>query len=89
MRRLVAAWGDVTHRIPLRIARRWALAQSDDPDQPAMYTMIFGLALVLLFYLLAGAALWALAGPIAAIVVVGLLIVGADAAAHATAPPNH
>jgi 1-acyl-sn-glycerol-3-phosphate acyltransferase len=86
--RLVAAWGDVTHRIPLRIARRWALAQSDDPDQPAMYTMIFGLALVLLFYLLVGAGLWVIAGPIAAIVAIVLLIIGADAAAHATASPN-
>lgn len=87
--RAVESWGDLTHRIPLRIARRWALAQSDDPDQPAMYTMIFGLALVLLFYVLVGAALWAIAGPIAAIVAIGLLIVGADAAAHATASPNH
>lgn len=86
--RVAAAWGDVTHRIPLRIARRWALAQSDEPDQPAMYTMIFGLALVLLFYLLVGGALWVIAGPIAAIVVIALLIVGADAAAHATASPN-
>lgn len=86
--RIAAVWGDLTHRIPLRIARRWAIAQSDDPDQPAMYTMIFGFALILLFYLLVGATLWAIAGPIVALVVIALLVAGADAAAHATAHPN-
>lgn len=82
IRRAMAWWGDVTHRIPLRIARRWALAQSTDPDQPAMYTMIFGLGLVLLLYLVVGAALWLVAGPITALVVVALLIVGARTAAY-------
>lgn len=81
--RAMGWWGDVTHRLPLRIARRWALAQSGDPDQPAMYTMVFGLALVLLFYLIVGVALWLVAGPIIALVAVASLVMGAHAAAYA------
>lgn len=82
IRRMMASWGDVTHRIPLRIARRWALAQSTDPDQPAMYTMIYGFGLVLLLYLIVGAAVWLIAGPIVALLVVALLIMGARATAY-------
>lgn len=77
----MAWWGDVTHRIPLRIARRWALARSTDQDQPAMYTMIFGLGLVLLVYTIVAIALWVIGGPIVALLVVASLIMGA----HATA----
>lgn len=80
--RVAAWWGDVTHRVPLRIARRWALAQSGDPDQPAMYTMVFGLALVLLFYLIVGVAVWLVTGPIVALLAIASLVVGAHAAAY-------
>lgn len=83
-RRVLAWWGDITHRIPLRIARRWALAQSTDPDQPAMYTMIFGLGLVLLLYAVVATVVWMIAGPIAALIVVASLIAGAHAAACTT-----
>lgn len=80
--RVAAWWGELTHRLPLRIARRWALAQGGDPDQPAMYTMVFGLALVLLMYLVVGAVLWIVAGPLVALVAVASLVVGAHAAAY-------
>lgn len=83
VQRAVAWWGDVTHRIPLRIARRWALARSTDPDQPAMYTMIFALGLVLLLYAIVGVAVGMVAGPIVALIVVASLVAGARAAAYA------
>lgn len=81
-KRMVAWWGNVTHRIPLRLARRWALARSADPDQPAMYTMIFALGLVLLLYAIAGVVVGVIAGPIAALIVIASLVVGARAAAY-------
>jgi len=49
---VAAAWGRITHELPIRLARRLALRQSTDADQPAMLTMIFGIGLVLLTYLL-------------------------------------
>jgi 1-acyl-sn-glycerol-3-phosphate acyltransferase len=49
---IAAAWGRVTHELPIRLARRLALKQSTDADQPAMLTMMFGIGLVLLTYLL-------------------------------------
>ena len=49
---LAATWGHLTHEIPIRIARKLALRRSDDADQPAMLTMMFGIGLVLLAYLL-------------------------------------
>lgn len=80
--RALAWWGDVTHRIPLRIARRFAVARSTDTDQPAMYTMTFGLGLVLLFYVVVGVVLATIAGPIVALAAVASLIAGAHAAAY-------
>ncbi len=47
---VAAAWGRITHRLPIRVARALALMQSSDADQPAMFTMIFGIGLVLLTY---------------------------------------
>jgi 1-acyl-sn-glycerol-3-phosphate acyltransferase len=45
-----AAWGRITHELPVTMARRIALRQSRDADQPAMLTMILGIALALLTY---------------------------------------
>jgi len=47
-----AAWGHLTHELPIRIARRLALKRSRDADHPAMFTMMFGIALVLITYVL-------------------------------------
>jgi hypothetical protein len=49
---LVAAWGRLIHRIPIQMARTLALKKSRDADQPAMLTILFGLGLVLLTYVL-------------------------------------
>lgn len=48
--RLAAGWGRLTHRLPIRIARRWALNMSTDADQPAMFTIVLGVGLVLATY---------------------------------------
>lgn len=48
--RLAAGWGRLTHRLPIRLARRWALRMSTDPDQPAMFTIVLGVGLVLATY---------------------------------------
>lgn len=81
-RRLLARWGDLTHRAPLMLARHWAIRRSTDADQPAMYTMTFGLALVLASYAIVLVVLWWLAGPTVAILVIASLVGGAHAAAY-------
>jgi len=48
--RIAAGWGRLTHELPIRLARRIALRQSRDPDQPAMRTIVLGTGLVLLTY---------------------------------------
>jgi 1-acyl-sn-glycerol-3-phosphate acyltransferase len=47
---LAAWWGRLTHQFPVRIARSIAVKRSIDADQPAMQTILFGLAFVLLTY---------------------------------------
>jgi 1-acyl-sn-glycerol-3-phosphate acyltransferase len=47
---LAASWGRLTHQLPVRIARNIAVRRSVDADQPAMLTIMFGIALVLLTY---------------------------------------
>jgi hypothetical protein len=47
---IAAWWGNVTHRLPIRIARRIAVKRSRYADEPAMLTMLFGIGLVLLSY---------------------------------------
>lgn len=47
---LAAAWGRITHRLPIRIARRLAMRLSTDADEPAMFTIIIGVGLVLVTY---------------------------------------
>jgi 1-acyl-sn-glycerol-3-phosphate acyltransferase len=59
----VALWGRVTHWIPLRIARAIARRGSTSDADPAMYTVVAGVVLVLLFYALTGALVWHFAGP--------------------------
>jgi glycerol-3-phosphate O-acyltransferase/dihydroxyacetone phosphate acyltransferase len=45
-----ALWGRINHWIPLRLARWYAERTSREPDDPAMQTIVGGLALVLVFY---------------------------------------
>jgi 1-acyl-sn-glycerol-3-phosphate acyltransferase len=49
---IAAAWGRITHRLPIRIARVIAVRLSTDADQPAMFTIVIGLGLVLTSYLI-------------------------------------
>jgi len=48
--RVASWWGKTAHEIPVQLARRLALSHSENPDQPAMLTMLFGLGLVLVSY---------------------------------------
>jgi 1-acyl-sn-glycerol-3-phosphate acyltransferase len=47
---LAAWWGRATHRLPVRIARNIAVYRGRDADQPAMLTILFGIALVIVTY---------------------------------------
>ncbi|HJQ11295.1 MAG TPA: lysophospholipid acyltransferase family protein [Gemmatimonadaceae bacterium] len=47
---LAAWWGRFTHRLPIRIARKIAVRMSTDPDEPAMFTIVIGVGLVLATY---------------------------------------
>lgn len=49
---LAASWGRLTHRVPIRIARKIAINRSTDADEPAMFTIMVGLGLVLLTYVI-------------------------------------
>jgi len=51
------------HWLPLRLARAIARRGSTSGADPAMYTVVSGLVLVLAFYALAGALVWHFAGP--------------------------
>lgn len=47
---LAAWWGRLTHQVPVRMARSLAVRRSTDADEPAMFTIMFGIGLVLLTY---------------------------------------
>ncbi|HJQ09817.1 MAG TPA: 1-acyl-sn-glycerol-3-phosphate acyltransferase [Gemmatimonadaceae bacterium] len=58
---IAAAWGRFTHRLPIEVARRLATRMSTDADQPAMFTIIIGVGLVLATYAINVAVIGALA----------------------------
>jgi 1-acyl-sn-glycerol-3-phosphate acyltransferase len=47
---LAAWWGRLTLQLPVRIARNMAVKRSTDAGEPAMFTILFGIGLVLLTY---------------------------------------
>jgi 1-acyl-sn-glycerol-3-phosphate acyltransferase len=49
---LAAWWGRLTHQLPVRIARSLAVKRSTNADEPAMFTIMFGVGLVLLTYVI-------------------------------------
>jgi hypothetical protein len=55
-------WGRLNHWAPLRLARALALRSSRSPEDPAMHTIVAGLALVLFFYALQTTLVWHFAG---------------------------
>ena len=83
---LAAWWGRTTHKIPIELARRLALARTTNADEPAMYTMIYGLALTLVSYAIQ---LWIVGELTNGLVAVGYfvsLVVGAYWAAYGPHP---
>lgn len=46
----LAAWGELTHRYIINIARDIAVSRSKSPDDPAMLTIIYSLVLILMSY---------------------------------------
>jgi 1-acyl-sn-glycerol-3-phosphate acyltransferase len=80
--RVAAGWGRLTHRLPIRIARRWAVNRSTDPDEPAMFTIVFGVGLVLATYAIYLAVIGAIARSLwLPLLCLGTLLVGAHWAA--------
>jgi 1-acyl-sn-glycerol-3-phosphate acyltransferase len=49
---LAAWWGRLTHQMPVRMARNLAVRRSTNADEPAMLTILFGIGLVLLTYII-------------------------------------
>lgn len=80
--RIAAGWGRLTHRLPIRIARRWAVDLSTDPDEPAMFTIVIGVCLVLATYAIYLAVVGAIAHSFwIALLLLVTLLVGAHWAA--------
>jgi 1-acyl-sn-glycerol-3-phosphate acyltransferase len=72
---LAAWWGRLTHQTPVRIARSLAVRRSTNADEPAMLTILFGIGLVLITYIIHLTIVGALAHSIwiACIYLIGLL----------------
>jgi 1-acyl-sn-glycerol-3-phosphate acyltransferase len=85
---LAAWWGRTIHKIPIDVARRLALAKSSDAGEPAMYTMVYGLALTLIAYAIQIPIVWKLFGGWAALCYGLMLIIGAYWAAYARHAPQ-
>jgi hypothetical protein len=59
----VSAWGRVTHLVPIRLARYFALRDVHSLDEPPMRTFVVGLVLVLATYAIAATAVALAIGP--------------------------
>ncbi len=81
-----ATWGEWTHRDIIRIARELAIKKSKSADDPAMLTILFGLALILLSYLLQGVILYLVFGFIWSLLYLVSLPIGAYCAAFKDHP---
>jgi glycerol-3-phosphate O-acyltransferase/dihydroxyacetone phosphate acyltransferase len=74
----IALWGRINHWIPFRLARGLGERDMTSRDQPAMRTILAGLALVLLFYAAAAMLVSRLADPVAAAAYLVSLPIAAD-----------
>ena len=82
-----AAWGHLTHELPIRVARTLALRRSTDADHPAMFTMMFGVGLVLITYALQIAVIGVLARSVwVSVLYLASLLIGAYWAAFEKHP---
>jgi glycerol-3-phosphate O-acyltransferase/dihydroxyacetone phosphate acyltransferase len=61
-----ALWGWINHVLPFNLARSIATRSYQSAADPAMRTIVIGLALVLAFYIVQGALVWWLLGGVAA-----------------------
>jgi glycerol-3-phosphate O-acyltransferase / dihydroxyacetone phosphate acyltransferase len=77
----IAAWGELNHYLPLRIARAIG-AQGPSAADPAMRTIVAGLVLVLAGYLLQGSLVAWLLGPWWALAYVATLPVAGEVTLH-------
>ena len=82
----LAAWGELTHRYIINFARDVAVRRSRNPDDPAMLTIVFSLALILLSYIVQFAIITLLAGPLVATVIIATLPISAYWAAYKSHP---
>ena len=73
----LAAWGELTHRYIINAARDLALSRSRSPDDPAMLTIVYSLALILLSYAIQFTALALLLGTFWATLIILTLPIGA------------
>jgi glycerol-3-phosphate O-acyltransferase/dihydroxyacetone phosphate acyltransferase len=74
----VAVWGWLNHLIPFHLAQTLAVRRVESAADPAMQTMIIGIVLVLAFYMVQGALVWAVFGGIVALAYLASLPVAAD-----------
>jgi 1-acyl-sn-glycerol-3-phosphate acyltransferase len=81
-----ARWGEWTHRDIIRIARELAIRKSRNADDPAMLTILFGIALILLSYLLQGVILYLAFGLLWSLLYLASLPIGAYWAAFKDHP---
>ena len=73
----LAAWGELTHRYIINIARDFAIARSRSPEDPAMLTIIFSLILILASYVVQFVVVTELLNPWWAAAYVATLPIGA------------
>jgi glycerol-3-phosphate O-acyltransferase/dihydroxyacetone phosphate acyltransferase len=59
----LALWGRLNHWLPVQLALLLGRRTSRTPEDPAMHTIVAGLATVVVAYLLQSAVVWRLAGP--------------------------
>lgn len=74
----IAVWGNLNHWIPFHAARAIGFRSIDSAADPAMRTIVAGLALVLTFYLAQGALVASIAGKVAALAYLVSLPLAAD-----------
>lgn len=74
----ISLWGRITHIIPIRLARYFALRNVQALDEPPMRTFTIGLALVLLTYVLLTTVVGMVLGPWWALIFVCTLVPSAS-----------
>jgi len=82
----LAAWGELTHRYLINIARDLAVNRGGNPDEPAMLTIVYSLVLILVSYAVQFTIVALVANPLLASVYVATLPLGAYWAAHKAHP---